>query len=69
MFAKTKEYVKRPKSSTERNLAKINIKKKPDTNLLTVVIVENEKFLFSTDLNNLSNKWISIFGIHHHDPS
>ena len=56
MFANTKEYVKRPKSSTERNLAKINIKKKPDTNLLTVVIVENEKFLFSTDLNNLSNK-------------
>tara|TARA_B100000214_G_C23716146_1_gene512090 strand:- start:83 stop:292 length:210 start_codon:yes stop_codon:yes gene_type:complete len=69
MFANTKEYVKRPKSSTERNLAKINIKKKPDTNLLTVVIVENEKFLFSTDLNNFSNKWISIFGIHHHDPS
>ena len=69
MFANTKEYVKRPKSSTERNLAKINIKKKPDTNLLTVVIVENEKFLFSTDLNNLSNKWISIFGIRHHDPS
>ena len=69
MFANTKEYVKRPKSSTERNLAKINIKKKPDTNLLTVVIVENEKFLFSTDLNNFSNKWISILGIHHHDPS
>ncbi len=69
MFANTKEYVKRPKSSTERNLAKINIKKKPDTNLLTVVIVENEKFLFSTDLNKFSNKWISIFGIHHHDPS
>ena len=67
IFAKTKEYVNRPKSSVERNLAKIKTKKKPDTSLLIVVIVENEKFFFSTDFINLFNKWILIFGIHHYN--
>ncbi len=49
-LAKTREYVNFPKSSRDKNLAKINIKKNPETSLLIVVIVEYFIFFLITVL-------------------